>query len=132
MESSTIGIDRTTVKWRGALLWGILNTHVCFKKVLASSMLFDKNVSNNIVCFARLLFCWWQQFRWSTGFVKVAILMEDTTAIMDMAGIILGEDLDTMDMATMDMATDITLEISTGLVMEDLISEAKVNLNETL
>jgi len=54
---------------------------------------------------------------------------------MDLADITLGEDMATTDMATgmaTDMATGITMDMVMDLVMEDFISDAEVNLNESL
>jgi len=54
---------------------------------------------------------------------------------MDMAGITLGEDMAPTDMATgmaTDMATGISTDMVMDLVMEDLISDAEINLNEIL
>jgi hypothetical protein len=71
--------------------------------------------------------------------VKFAVVIEVSTAIMDLAVITLGEDMAPTDMANgmaTDMATDMATGISTvmvmDLVMEDLISDAEVNLNESL
>ena len=63
--------------------------------------------------------------------MKVAIFIEVSTTIMDMAGITMGEDLATMDMDT-GMVTDMVMDMVMDLVMEDLISDAEVNLNESL
>lgn len=59
--------------------------------------------------------------------MKFAVIIEGSTDIMDMAGITMGE-----DMAPTDMATDMATGISPDMVMEDLISDAEVNLNESL
>ena len=63
--------------------------------------------------------------------MKVAVIIEGSTAIMDMVGITLGEDLAPTDMAT-GMATGISTDMVMDMDMEDLISDAEFNLNESL
>jgi hypothetical protein len=67
--------------------------------------------------------------------VKFAAVIEGSTAIMDMVGITMGEDMAPTDMVTgmvTDMATGISTDMVMDLAMEYLISDAEVNLNESL